>query len=69
MHERGIRLPPLAWRSGSPEDALRHIGLVPVQARDTWRRPRTIVSPSGDSLAELVVDAVRYELVDRRVVH
>ncbi len=65
----GVQLSAPHWPADMPEDALSASGLERVQARETWRRPRAVVSPDGHACAELVVDAVTYELEEGTLVH
>ena len=63
LHEisrRGIRLETKDPGEGDPADALKKLGLVVIQDRETKRSRREVVSPQGELLAELAIDSVTY---------
>ena len=53
---------------GDPVEALRATGYRVVQDRVTLRRPAKLVH-GGDAAAELALDAVRFRVAEREVVH
>lgn len=69
LERAGLAAPdPALDPSRSPLEALRAAGFRVVQDRETLRRPAALVR-DGETVAELVVDEVRYRVAGGTVVH
>jgi adenylate cyclase class IV len=59
---RGIRLESTGPGESDPADAMKKLGLIVIQDRETNRRPREVVSVRGEILAEVAIDSVTYHI-------
>jgi CYTH domain len=68
ISDRGIRLQSADPGESDPRDALKKLGLVVIQDRETKRKPREVVSVRGEILAEVAIDSVTYHFEGANIV-